>query len=233
MRISRRIAPALCAAVLLLVLHEAGHGSVVGPNIPKGKFELGLHYRGINRQISSGSYLHEIEGNDGSLYLKYGLTNTATLTGEALVLPNISYGFNDDVDGDWRYYVMGAGLQMTMWERDQWTVEPGFYATQTLWFASQNDQCDEKWLTLDWVLIGTYAIRRDKIDIVVWGGPGYFYYNVTVLASAACSRRVWDSNNNWGGTAGLNVLFYDHVQGFFSFVYTDDFEPRFGLTYRF
>ena len=86
---------------------------------------------------------------------------------------------------------------------------------------------------MDWVLLGTYAVRRDKIEIVVWGGPGYFYINRTVLASAVCKRRVWTSDNNWGGTAGLNVLLYDHVQGFISFIYADNFEPRFGLSYRF
>jgi hypothetical protein len=223
---------ALAFAALLFVVHDAAQAGVVGPNIPKGKFELGLQYRGIDRRVSGGGE-RDLDGSDRSLYLKYGLTETATLTGEALVLPDIAYGFGDDNHGGWRYYALGAGLQVTMWERGEWTVGPGFHATETLWFAESDDRRDEKWLTLDWVLIGTYSVRRSNVEVVAWGGPGYFYIEQVVLASVHYSKQVWESDNNWGGTAGLNVLFYDHAQGSFSFVYTDAFEPRFGLSYRF
>ena len=130
---------ALCAAALLFVSHETAFAGVIGPNIPKGKFELGLQYRRINRRISSGRYYYGLEGSDGSLFIKYGLTRLATLTGEALVSPDMDSPFDDDADGSWRSYVLGAGLQMTLWERDEWTVEPGFYATETLWFAESDD----------------------------------------------------------------------------------------------
>ena len=224
---------AFCALVMLIVSHEIAFGGVVGPNIPKGCFEVGLQYRGINRQISSGAYQTELEGSDGSLFIKYGLTRLATMTGEALILPDVSYRFGDDVEGSWRYYVIGAGLQATLWERDGWTLEPGFYATETLWFAEGDEGCDEKWLTTDYVLLGTYSFLWDDVEAVVWGGPGYFYIYRAVLASASCSQRVWESDNNWGVTAGVNATFYDHVQGFFSFVYTDNFQASFGLSYRF
>jgi hypothetical protein len=221
------------ATALLIVTHEIALGGVIAPNIPKGTFEMGLQYRRINRQFSSGTYQDELEGSDGSLFIKYGLTRLATLTGEVLILPDIGYRFGDDVEGNWRYYVLGAGLQMTLWERQAWTVEPGFYATETLWFAESNEGCDEKWISLDWVLVGSYSFRWSKITMAIWGGPGYFYIQRTVLASARCGRRVWETDNNWGGTAGWNVLVYGHAQGFFSFVYADNFEPRFGLSYRF
>jgi hypothetical protein len=233
MRVSSKKILCNGAVALLIVFCGVSYGGVIGPNLPKGEFELGLQYRGVNRQISSAGTVRDLEGSDRSLYLRYGLTHTATLTGEALVLPDIAYPFDEDVGGTWRYYVLGAGLQMKFWERERWAVEAGFDATETLWFSDRNNQCVEKWLTMDWVMIGTYVYRREKVEIVVWGGPGYFYVNRTVLASAVCSRMVWESDNNWGGTAGLNVLFYDHVRGSFSFVYTDNFEPRFGLSYLF
>lgn len=224
---------ALCAIALLFVYHDAARGGAIGPAIPKGSFELGLQYRGVHRQITSGATIRDLEGSDGSLFFKYGLTHLATLAGEALVLPDIEYRFGEDGGGSWRFYALGAGLQVTIWERREWTVQPGFYATRTLWFAEQDGQCDEKWQTLDWVLLGFYATSWKNAEIVLWGGPGYFYVERVVLQGPGCLKTYWDTEDNWGGTAGLNVLLYDHVHGCFNFVYADEFEPRIGLSYRF
>ncbi len=215
------------------VCFENARCDIIKPTLPKGTMELGINYRIINRTLSWRNNFTDLEGSDGSLFIRYGITDLATISMEGLVLNDIKYRFGDNVRGKWNYYVMGTGLQMIAWHKENWSVEPGVHYTYTIWFSDQDDLCDRHIFTLSWVLLARHRMFYGSHEMELWAGPGRFFLDRENQSSAVCTSTTWGADNSWGVTAGANITVFQHYQGYFSLVRTDRFEPRFGLSFRF
>jgi len=221
----------LCAVALLTVvivlIPSPGKTQVLGPILSSGDFELGAQYLDVRRDSKNEELF---DSYSGSVFFRYGLSRTATISGELLA------GNTRVVDSDYddRYYLAGAGLQARLWTEGRALVTGGFHVVKGKRISKDGAACDADYTTLLWsvLLERTYHIKQH--DVTVLAGPSFLYETEYVYAgSNNCRKLDHSSIDNLGYIAGVNAVFYGHYQAFVQDVYAGYHQPRFGLSYRF
>jgi hypothetical protein len=232
MRICRKLLP--IAVFVVFMVHGASvWAEVLGPLLPKSTFELGTQIRWFDRELQSGSTKSILGGHDYALIGRYGLTDVATLSWELYTGDDELYNFPGD---EVRYYLIGAGLQTRIWEGGGFTLHPGMHYEEVYAFSRDGGACHKSHQNIIAVMFLERAWRPWRQKVVVWGGPGYFWYRIKWEKGktwSSCNGASFESKYNWGITMGVNVLLWEHLETYSSFVVVDKIEPRLGVMYRF
>lgn len=206
---------------------------VLGSLVPRSKLEIGVQVRGFDREFVSRSEFSVLSGYDITLIGRYGLTDLATLSWELYAGDNELY---DNSGFDIRYYILGIGLQTRIWEGYGFVIHPGIHYEEVLGFSTDGLSCHKRHRNITAVMLIERAWYVRKQKVIVWGGPGYFKYEIVWqrgTTSINCNGRLWSSYYNWGFTMGINIILLEHFEVYSSFIFVDRFQPRIGLMYRF
>ena len=213
--------------VVIVLFPSQGEGQVLGPILSSGEFELGAQYLDVKRD-SEDEVLYDTYS--GSIFFRYGLSRTATLSGELLV------GNTLFVDSDWddRYYRAGAGLQARLWKEGRALVTGGFHVVKSKRISKDGAACDADYTSLLWSVLLERTFHVKKHDVTLLAGPSFLYETEYIYSGTnTCRKKDHSSIDNLGYIAGFNAILYDHYQVFVHTVYAGYNQPRFGLSYCF
>ena len=213
--------------VVIVLFPSPGKTQVLGPILSDGDFELGAQYLDVHRDSENEELFNSYSG---SAFFRFGLSRTATVSGELLV------GNTRVFNSSWnsRYYVVGAGLQTRLWTEGKSLVTGGFHVTKSKRIRKDGEVCDGDYTTLLWSVLLERTFHLKQHDITPLAGPSYLYETEYVYSGInKCYETERHSVDNLGYIAGFNAIFYGHYQVFVHDIYAGYHQPRFGLSYRF
>ena len=218
---------------MLVQIASEVNAEVLGPLLRRSTMEIGVQVTNVDRVLEPKTATMDFSATDVTLIGRYGLTRNATLSCE---LYTGTDGVYRDSAYDRRYYTLGAGIQLLVWDGWGMRVSVGSHIKETFIFSKDGLACQEAHQSGSEVVLVEKSFEIFEQETTIWGGPGLFWYTITSLESANsfdCRGRERGSLNIWGYTLGVNLLLWDRL-GIYSFVnYIDNLEPRAGLMYRF
>ena len=199
---------------------------IIAPLLPKGECEIGARWRNIDRTLYYETSTTEIDANDASVVVRYGLTSNATFAAEVMVGPGDIIS-EEKVE---RFYTVGASLRTLIWSKDALVVSSGIHYVNS-YLRRQPTTCDRETQTIDWELLGEWSTTRGSHLLTVWAGPIVSHFSFT--NQGPCEEDYWTPADMFGATLGVTAVFWHKLVVDGSFVWTENPEPRLGLAYRF
>lgn len=207
---------------------------VMGPMMPSKSFELGgiikWHQYDASRQDETGGPDENGRFWDGSLFFRYGTNGWVTLSGEA------TFGNEariEDNEGHYRWYTFGMGAQVRFWRRGGYLVSGGVYYNDNLGFSQNGIRCNVQHGSHSGIVQLEKSFLISKQSLTLWGGPVYYKRFQDTFPQNGCELKILETTDNWGVTAGVDMLFFDHLRADASAMYVEYFEPRVSLSWRF
>jgi hypothetical protein len=206
------------------------HAQVMGLPLERGSVQLGYAYKWFHRDMEP-SYPSEMRWEVGTFTVRYGGFQWLTLSIEGRV-SNVEH---DEFAGlEFRRYAVGAGLEVRLYERGPWEVAGAFHYTEVWDHDDSPNHFHKRTRDVTTALLVGRSFDYRGQDVALWAGPAY--------VDDMAETYPWDSNepipneasNDFGITAGAEVLLFRHLAGVAWFVYAADYiQPRIGLACQF
>lgn len=217
-------------ALLIAASTTGARAEVIGPLLPKAAFEAGLQSRYVDREIYYRGAEEDVQQSELAIIGRWGVTEFATLSFE--LSPGsgkIVGGFN----GSTISYVVGAGIQATVFRNDHVRSTASYQITMTMHriedYPDPNAATESH--TGELMLEGTLKLWDG--DFNWFAGPAYSVYYFSHEATIGRSEEVWYSESNFGGVAGFNWVLWDHLNIASHLLWVENPQPRVALLYRF
>lgn len=222
----------LAGAIALLAasgVDDAG-AVLLAPRTEPGRFTLGateLWFHRDTEWVSSGVE-REDEYNLGAFWAKYGFHRRFTLFAEFALLNGDPH--NEDVS--YRYFNLGIGGNVLFVEFEDFYAGGVFSYFENFQHDNQPSGCNSTtrhYAAL--IQIGRVIPVGGRHQLDAWWGPSYV--RDEQVLDGRCGDREIRSLNDFGVSAGLDFLFWDHLEVFGHVIFAGHFQPRLGAGYRF
>lgn len=229
---SQRAAVAGILAVMLAALWPLpSRAMLLTPPTKPGRFTLGATEMWIHRDLEWTGEPDVLEGkyNLGAIWAKYGIHRRLTFFAEFALLN----GDPHNTGTSRRYYNLGLGANVLLFDFED------FYVSGLVNYleAFQHDNQEYARHSVARHFVALLQIGREfplgtDHTLTAWWGPAYVSEEGEE-EEAGFADVQYESQNDFGGAVGLDVLFWDHLEFFTHVVYADYFQPRLGIGYRF
>lgn len=222
---------ALAAIAALGVVADDSHAILLTPRTEPGKFTLGATELWYHRDTewTDGYGESEDEFNLGAFWAKYGFHRRLTVFAEFVVL-------NGDPHREglsYRYINLGVGANVLFLEFEDFYAGGLVNYFENFQHDNQSTACHSTtrhWAAL--LQIGRAIPLGARHELNAWWGPSYVR-DEQIFDGGACPGGRKESLNDFGAAAGLDFLFWDHLECFTHVVFARYFQPRLGIGYRF
>lgn len=220
---SRALA-ALFLAMSVCLAASAG-AQVLGPAVPAGDLDLGVMYKQLDRNVSSGNMHKKFEQDSYSVILRYGVTPVATISFELAGDQNW-LGFSDD----YAVYMFGVGLRATIWTYEAWSIAASAHYERMFELSHVPGHANVDEVEIDAVLAGQYELRLGHGSLVPWVGPAISYLATT--PQPPYQSIDYSSDGMLGAAFGLEYSDRHTIFGAYA-LWVDAVEPRVFAAWRF
>jgi len=226
-----RLMAVTIAVMSMLASGGEVYAVLLTPRTEPGRFTLGATELWFHRHTewTDGSGESNDDYNLGAFWVKYGFHRRLTVFAEFVVLNGDPH--NEGIS--YRHINLGIGGNVRFVEFE--AFDAGLLANYFENFQHDNQATACHSTTRHWAVvlqIGRTFSLGPRHELVGWWGPSYASDDQT-LSGAVCANGNKESQNNFGAAAGLDFLFWDHLECFTHVVFARYFQPRVGIGYRF
>ncbi len=222
------VATVVACSVFLAAVR--GYCEVIGPQLPKGAFEIAVQNRSVDRSVYAefGS-TPELERQDLALVLRWGMTEFVTISFEGMTGPSEFVAGEADLQA---FYLAGVGGQATLWRNERFLVTAAIQATRAYrrWNDTRRDEFDDSF-ALQTTVQSDFSVAQQTLTIFL--GPAYSEETLVLVENLYSRRAELESVERWGGVIGAVALLGGHVTVNAQVFWVENPQPRFGIGYRF
>jgi hypothetical protein len=212
-----------------VTLAGAPRAEVIGPVLEKGSVSVGAQERRVERTLYREGVGQEVEQSETAVVGRWGATDFATLSFE--LSRNLTGRFMSDDEVE-DFYLVGGALQAVLWRHDRLVVSAAYQYTANL-FRVDEEIANITSSTYGAEIMVQRAEQLKGIGLTWFAGPAYSVHVVNYERGSANNERVYSSDSNFGGVAGLNLLLWEHVNLAAHVLWVENPQPRYGVEYRF